>query len=113
MLDDIKPEAAKEAYVLMNQLDSLEKVLVPENVSGYRAAAENYNRILQRAKTLLSADNTFLRSIEHLKEQSPSLAGGYITNYNEIKISVPVLKAALYAFCNFYLPKREKDRIGF
>jgi len=112
MLEGIDPESAKEAYVLMSQLDCLEKVLLRENVSGYKAAAENYNRILQRAKTLLSVDYTFLRSIEHLQEQPPN-ASGYIRNYNEIKLSLPILKAALYAFCNFYLPKKEKDRIGF
>ena len=107
-------ELAKEAYILVNQLEAFEKVLVDgNNISGYKAVAESYNKMLHRAKELMKIDGTFLGSINHLCNYDPNLEYGYASEYTQIRVSVPVLKGALHTFCSYYLPANEKEKIGF
>jgi len=38
---------------------------------------------------------------------------GYLKDFEQIKGNLPILKAALQSFFEFYFPKKEKGRIGF
>jgi ASC-1-like (ASCH) protein len=105
---------AKEAYLLSKQLGALEEVVKNHrNVAGYRAQAENYNQILERAKQLLKHDEIIFNSIKHLKPYDSNKSSGYTKEFVEIGADAAVLKEALYTFFEFYFPKKEKEKIGF
>jgi len=105
---------AKEAYILSKQLGALEEGLKErKNVSGYRSYAENYNKILARAKQLLQNDEIIFKSIQHLKPYDSSKNSGYAKEFIEMAGDVLILKEALYTFFEFHFPKKEKEKIGF
>ena len=60
-------DIAKEAYVLSQQLDSLQDVLAkqPTQSSYYHAAARTYTTHLHRAKEILKLDPVILKTIQH------------------------------------------------
>ena len=117
-------ELAKEALILAAQLKALydEMEKAGDNDEGYQAFARSYNKALARAKIVLAHDKTMLRSIEHLTEFNPSdgLQNGqynpetdYSGDFENLKAEMAVLRATLNTFFAFYMPDKEKQRIGF
>lgn len=124
MEDRDTTELAKEALILAAQLkalyDQMEKA--GDNDKGYQAFARSYNKALARAKVVLGHDKTMLRSIEHLTEFNPSdgLRNGqynpnddYSGDFENLKAEISVLRATLNTFFAFYMPEKDKQRIGF
>ena len=108
-------EIAKEAYVLAQQIVGMEEAMSrgKEAVSGYSSYAKNFNSILEKTKRILDLDKTILGTVVHLTPYDPNKGTGYIKEFEGIKGNLPILKATLQSFFDFYFPKKEKERIGF
>lgn len=115
MADNDSTKIAKEAFILSEQLKELEAAMMNAGqiYTGYRAFAESFNQILNRAKEILKYDAEMLRSINHLRSYNPAKDTRYAKDFLEIKADIAVLKATLRSFFVFYLPADEKKRIGF
>jgi len=107
-------EIGKEAYVLSEQIEGLEQVMKKreEAISGYPSHAKNFNSILDKAKKILEADPTILKTISHLNSHDPNKEYRY-TDFEGLKSDLATLKGALKSFFAFHFPKKEKEKIGF
>jgi len=124
MEDNETTELAKEALIIGAQLKALHEQMekAGDNDEGYQAFVRSYNKALARARVVLAHDKTMLRSIEHLTEFNPSdgLGGGqynpnndYSGDFENLKAEISVLRATLNTFFAFYMPEKDKQRIGF
>jgi len=112
---------AKEGYILFQQLQGLDDAMAKAggNYSGYRAFADHYNAILEKAKAILKADTTMLSAIKRLSAYDPSdefdreEPSRLEYQSEQIKADIPILKATLRSFFDFYFPPKEKEKIGF
>ena len=113
---DQKQIAAKEAYVLFQQLSDLESSMLKAggNCAGYKACATTFNHILSRAREIVATDDIIKRSIAHL-ESSPVFydSRSELSLFEEVKIRAAVLKAALRSFFELNYPPKEKAALGF
>ena len=108
-------ELAKKVYVLSEQISNMEKAMDKERgaISGYKIYAGNFNSILEKTKITLKCDPTILGTISHLDPFDANLNSGYLKEFEGIRASLPMLKAALDSFFNFHLPKKEREKLGF
>lgn len=108
-------EIAKEAYDLAKQITGMEEAMngSKEAFRAYRSYARNFNSILEKTKRILDSDKTILSTVTHLTPRDPNEEMGYLKEFEGIKGDLPLIKAALQSFFDFYFPKKEKERIGF
>lgn len=114
MTESEMQDIAKSAYVLCQQLISIEASMKDVTaVCAYSSYARHYNNILGEAQIILAHDKTIYKSVAFLSRYSELDDDDSGISFEKIKADIPILKAAVLSFFEFYFPKSEKERIGF
>lgn len=121
----------KRAYIAFNTVKSLEKSIpVKPPIGAGAQIANQVNALLDEVREIFSLDEVFKNSISHIhnleyKYEPGGVSGGTGTvvmwtesdNGAQIsaqaKILLAELKAKLFSFVDLYMPKEEKQKIGF
>ena len=108
-------ERAKEAFALASQIKQLEDVMNRGRSArhGYQAHARNFNAILEKAKPLLSIDETIGNCVAHLQSYDDKEESNYLSEFEQIKSDLAMLRGGLEAFFEFHFPRNEKEKMGF
>ena len=114
-MNEIDVTASRRAYILARQLEAMHRAIEasPDDVSGYTAHATSYNEFLGRAMDIFQSDLIFEESSRHLERVPEELSDDVLEHFGRLRANSVVLKAAVFAFFEFYSPQEEKRRIGF
>lgn len=120
-------DIAKKAYIALNTIRILiEKIPNNPPIKVGEQIAKQVNSLLEQVKSVFSIDKVFVESISHLDKLKYEYEAGGASEgamwtesdngeqiASQAKVLLAELEAKLISFVSFYMPTKEKEKIGF